>query len=79
MSPTGSFQGVWKTLGCSIYNHRNEQTLDVHTITPQILTCKAPNRFQESYNVKYFKVIKRLKKSRSVFRSQSSIYDGAFL
>ena len=40
------------------------------------------SRFQESYDVKYFKEIKRLKslqKSRGVFRIQASIYDGAFL
>ena len=30
-------------------------------ITLQILSCKAPNRFQESYNVKYVEAIKRLK------------------
>ena len=30
-------------------------------ITLQIPSCKAPNRFQESYNVKYVKAIKRLK------------------
>ena len=49
---------VWETL---IYDHKNEQLLTFHIITPQILTCKARNRFQEPYNVKYFKVIKRLK------------------
>ena len=55
-----SFQRVWGTLRCSIYNHKNEQLLNFH-ITPQIPTCKASNRFQESHNVKYFKVIKHLK------------------
>ena len=49
-------------LRCSIYDHKkNEQLLNFHTIKPQNPTYKAPNRFQESYNVKYFKVIKRLK------------------
>ena len=61
MSPTVPFQRVWETLRCSIYDHQNEQLLNFHIITPQIVTCNAPNRFQESYNVKYFKVIKRLK------------------
>ena len=32
-----------------------------HIITPQISTCKAPKKSQESYNVKYLKVVKRLK------------------
>ena len=51
-----------RNLRCSIYDHKkNEQLLNFHTIKPQNPTCKAPNRFQESYNVKYFKVIKRLK------------------
>ena len=44
-----------RNLRCSIYDHKNEQLL------PQIPTFKAPNRFQGSYNVKYFKVVKRLK------------------
>ena len=61
MSPTASFQRVRETLRCSIYDHKNEQLLNFHIITHQIPTCKGPNRFQESYNVKYFKVIKRLK------------------
>ena len=69
-------------LRCSIYDHKNEKLLNFHIITPQIPSCKAPNRFQESYNVKYFKLIKRLKslqKSRGVFRTQVNIYDTAFL
>ena len=61
MSPTASFQRVWETLRCSIYDHKNEQLLNFHITTPEISTCKAPNRFQESYNIKYFKAIKRLK------------------
>ena len=61
MSPRASFQRVCESLRCSIYVHKNGQLLNFHIITPQIATCKAPNRFQESYNVKYFKVIKRLK------------------
>ena len=48
-------------LRCSINDHKNEQLLNFHIITPQIRTCKAPNRFQGSYNVKYFKAMKRLK------------------
>ena len=32
-----------------------------HIITPQISTCKTPKKSQESYNVKYLKVVKRLK------------------
>ena len=42
------FQRVWETLRCATYDHKNEQLLNFHTITPQILTCIAPNRFQES-------------------------------
>ena len=61
MSPTASFQRVWVNLRCSIYDHKNEQLLNFYIIAPQISTCKAPNRYQESSNVKYFKVIKRLK------------------
>ena len=61
MSPTASFQCVWETLRCSIYDNKNKLLLNFLIITPKILTCKTPNRFQESYNVKYFKVIKRLK------------------
>ena len=53
MSPTASFQRVWVTLRCSIYDHKNEQLLHFHIITPHIPIWKAPNRFQESYNVKY--------------------------
>ena len=64
MSPTASFQRVWETLKCSIYDHKNEQPLKFLIITPQIPTCRVPNRYQESYNVKYFKVIKRLKSPR---------------
>ena len=38
------------------------------------------NRFQERYNEKSFKKIKRLKSlQKSVFRTHASIYDGAFL
>ena len=59
------FQCAWEILRCSIYYHKiyyhkNEQ-LNFHMITLQIPSCKAPNRFQESYNVKYVKAIKRLK------------------
>ena len=61
MSPTASFQRVWETLRCSIYDCKNEQLLNFHIITPQIPTCKASNRFQEFHNVKYFKLIKLLK------------------
>ena len=61
MSPTASFQRVLESWRCSIYDHKNEQLLNFYNITPQIPTCKAPNRFQESYNVYYFAVIKRLK------------------
>ena len=61
MSLIASFQRVWETLRCSICDRKNEQLLKFHIITPQIPTCKAPNRFQESYNVRHFKVIKRLK------------------
>ena len=61
MSPTVSFQRVWETLRCSIYDHKNEQQLNFHVITPQISTCKAPNRPQKCYNVKHFEVIQRLK------------------
>ena len=50
----------WETLRCSIYDHKNKQLLSFHIVPPQIPTCKAPNRFQEFYNVKYFKVIKCL-------------------
>ena len=61
MSPTASFQRVWVNLRCSIYDHKNEQLLNFYIIASQISTCKAPNRYQESSNVKYFKVIKHLK------------------
>ena len=59
------FQCVWEILRCSIYYHKiyyhkNEQ-LNFHMITLQIPSCKTPNRFQESCNVKYIKAIKRLK------------------
>ena len=62
--------------------HNNEQLLNVHIMTPQIPTsefCKAPSTFQDSYNVKYFKVIKPLKKGKGVFTTQASIFDRAFL
>ena len=61
MSPTELFQRVWETLRCSVYDHENKQLLNFHIIAPQISTCKAPNRFEESSNVKYFKVTKCLK------------------
>ena len=71
MSWTASFQRVWETLRCSIYDHKNEQLLIFHIITPQIITpqiitpqistWKAPSRFPKSCNVKYFKVIKPVK------------------
>ena len=44
------------------YNHKNKQLLNFLIISTQILNCKAPSRFKESYNVQYFKVIKRLKR-----------------
>ena len=56
-----SFQRVLENFRCLIYDHKNEQLLNFHIVTPQIPTCKAPNRFQEPFNVKYFKVIKHLK------------------
>ena len=40
------------------------------------------NIFQESYNEKFFKEMKRLKsfqKTEELFRTQASNYDGAFL
>ena len=61
MSPTASFHRVCETLRCSIYDHKNEQLLNFYIIQPQIPISKAPNRFQESYKVKFFKVIKHLK------------------
>ena len=82
MSPTASFQRVWETLRYLIYDHKNEQLLNFYIITLRIQTCKAPTRFQVSYNEKCFKVIKLLKeslKSKSVFRTQMSNNDGAFL
>ena len=60
MSPTVSFQRGLETLRLSIYDHKIEQLLNFHIITPQISTCKARNRFQEFYNVQYFKVTKCL-------------------
>ena len=42
---------------------------------PSSWTGLRNNRFEESYDVKYFKEIK----SRDVFRTQTSIYNGAFL
>ena len=48
-------------LRCSIYNPKKEQLLNFYIIKPQIPISKAPNRFQESYKVKFFKVIKHLK------------------
>ena len=59
-SRTASFQRIWEVLRCSIYDHRNEKLLRLHIIIPHILTCKARNRFQGSFNVKYFKVKERL-------------------
>ena len=64
MSSTAPFELVWETLRYSIYDHKNEQLLNFHFITPQIPPCKAPNKFQEFYNVKYFRVIKRLRSLR---------------
>ena len=58
--PTASFQHVWETLRCSISDHKNEQILNFHIITHQILTCKTPQG-SKFYNVKYFKEMKRLK------------------
>ena len=45
MSPTVSFQGVWETLKCYIYDHSSEKLPNFHVITPQIPTCKAPKLF----------------------------------
>ena len=81
MSPTASFERVWETLRCLTYDSKKEQLLNFHIITPQIPNCKAWNRFQVSYNVKYFELIKHLKespRSRSIFRTHVSIYDRAF-
>ena len=61
MSPTASFNRVCEMLRCSIYNPKKEQLLNFYIIKPQIPISKAPNRFQESYKVKFFKVIKHLK------------------
>ena len=61
MCAKASFQRVWESFRCSLYGHKNYQLLNVHIITPQIPTFKVPNRFQESYSVKCFKVIKHLK------------------
>ena len=77
MSPTASFHRVCETLRCSIYDHKNEQLLNFYIIKPQIPISKAPNRFQEFYKVKFFKVIKHLEslqKSRRLFRTQANIY-----
>ena len=47
----------------------------------EVKSFQRNNRFQEPYNVKYFKGTKCLKysKSRGVFTTQASIYDGVFL
>ena len=47
----------------------------------EVKCFKKNNRFQVSYNVKYFKEIKRLKSLQKAenFRTQASIFDGAFL
>ena len=45
MSPTASFQGVWKTLKCYIYDYKSEKLPNFHVITPQSPTCKAPKLF----------------------------------
>ena len=45
MSPTASFQRVWETWRCSIYDHKNEQLPNVHIIKHQILTWKARKLF----------------------------------
>ena len=58
--------GVFSCDYGSIDDRKNEQLLNFDIITPQIPTCKAPNRFRESYNVKYFKVIKLLKRLHKV-------------
>ena len=44
-----------------VHDHKNEQLLNFYIITPQISCCKAPNRVPGSDNVKYFKIMKRLK------------------
>ena len=43
----------------SIYDNKNKKPVNFHFITPQI--PQALNTFQESYNIEYFKVVKRLK------------------
>ena len=45
MNPTASFQRVWETSRCYIYDHRNEQLPNFRIITPQIANCKAPKLF----------------------------------
>ena len=52
MCAKASFQRVWESFRCSLYGHKNYQLLNFHIITP---------RFQDSYSVKCFKVIKHLK------------------
>ena len=47
----------------------------------EVKLFKRNHRFQECYNVKYLKELKRLKslqKAEDAFRSQTSIYNGAF-
>ena len=48
----------------------------------EVKLFKKNHRFQECYNVKYLKEIKRLKslqKAEDAFRTQTCIYNGAFL
>ena len=45
----------------NLKDHKNEQLLNFHIITTQIPICIDPKRFQKSYNVEYFKVIKHFK------------------
>ena len=67
--------GVFSCDYGSIDDRKNEQLLNFDIITPQIPTCKAPNRFRKSYNVKYFKVtkcLKRLQKTETYLESKSA-------
>ena len=60
MIPTASFQCVWETLRCLICDQKKEQLLNFHIVTPKFQLARLLTYFK-SLNVKYFKVIKRLK------------------
>ena len=78
MSPTESFQRVWETLRCYIYDHKNEHYQTSILFTRQIPTCKAPKLSSMAVNLLLWSFQKSSKRQNRCV-SRNVLGRGSFL